>query len=250
MSSAIIGNFLARKVAVVTLISEVNSMCSVVTVVRNYLFVFLSLALMCWAFLLTPAECAVQSLIEQYNNVEACPTNPACMITSQVRLSSDDSNDTDKYISLASVSEKHAIWIGPMPFIEGRTLRGDYFSEILDSFNESTIWEAMAVFKSYLMILPTAPIPGNTEPEASDSQLMALIEKLEQLGVDTAFEVGGARSRASGSGRNQALNEFAHLERWLKLGGRIDYLTTDHSLMRGLDAWLEVTDPAESANMS
>ena len=79
---------------------------------------------------------------------------------------------------------------------------------------------------------PTAHCPTPT----TDAELQGLIAVLKKKGIKTGIEVGGARW---GNGRCDAASmlEFAQLEqkqvsRWIKLGGTIDSVSTDHA-----DVW-------------
>ena len=132
------------------------------------------------------------------------------------------------------------VWVGPMPFTEGRTLRGDWLSTISDAGQWPEVLAQADVLKSYIMVLPSHPVPGKEAPELSDTQLISLALFVRQHGLRVAFEVGGLR-RADGErptkgtwGRRVAETEFSHLKRWLDAGGRIDYLTTDHAVMMNL----------------
>ena len=132
------------------------------------------------------------------------------------------------------------VWVGPMPFSEGRTLRSDWFSTVSEAGEWPRVLAQADVFKSYIMILPLQPLPGKVAPELSDTQLISLALFVRDQGLRVAFEVGGLR-RADGEkpakgtwGKRVAENEFSHLKRWLDAGGRIDYLTTDHAVMMNL----------------
>jgi hypothetical protein len=147
-------------------------------------------------------------------------------------------------------AESQTVWFGPMAFTSEREVRDDYIPMLTDTANWRDIAARADVFKSYIMILPPVPLPGNDAPEISDDELRRLIAVLAEQGLKTAFEVGGARSREAGAGHAAALGEFTWLRRWLDLGGKIDYLSTDHSIAFGLEKWLATKDPAESGAMS
>jgi hypothetical protein len=131
-------------------------------------------------------------------------------------------------------------WVGPMPFKAGRLLRDDFFSTISNPVKWPTVLRHTDVFKSYIMILPEVPIPGKQEPELSDHELKQLVSLVNQHCLKVAFEVGGLRiaegqkARRDAWGKQFAAQEFAHLKRWLDVGGRIDYLTADHPVMMNL----------------
>ncbi len=142
------------------------------------------------------------------------------------------------------------VWFGPKAFVEGRTVRDDFIPMLTNQDHWSEIASRVDVFKGYIMILPDIPVPGKDAPEISDDEMQQLIAVLDDLGLKTAFEVGGARSHEPGAGKQAAQNEFTHLRRWLDLGGRIDFLTTDHSIAKGLEAWLETVDHDFSGEMT
>lgn len=142
------------------------------------------------------------------------------------------------------------VWFGPMAFIEGRDVRDDFVPMLLDTEQWPELFARIDVFKSYIMILPDVPVPGNSAPELSDDDLRALIALFEQNGIQVAFEVGGARSRMPGAGVAAAEQEFQWLSRWIELGGKIDFLTTDHSIAFAIEDWLTTIDPAESGAMT
>lgn len=127
------------------------------------------------------------------------------------------------------------LWIGPMPFTAGRTMRPDFFPMLSDPANWPTVLGSMQIFKSYLMILPDGPLEGKTAPELSDEQLAALATLCRQRGLKVAFEVGGLRQGPLAPdtqwGERHAQTELRWLRRWLRAGGTIDYLTTDHAVM-------------------
>ena len=132
------------------------------------------------------------------------------------------------------------IWVGPMPFTSGRVLRDDFFPTLSDASKWPTVLRRTDVFKSYIMVLPSAPLPKKQKPQLSDDQLRKLALLLKERQVKVAFEVGGLRiapgqkAKKGAWGKEVAANEFTHLKRWLDAGGRIDYLTTDHPVMMNL----------------
>lgn len=136
------------------------------------------------------------------------------------------------------------VWFGPMPFVSARTVREDFIPVLTDADSWETILSKTDVFKSYIMILPTDPVPGKTVPELSDDELRSLIAFIEEHDLKVAFEVGGLRPTGYTytPGKEYAYWEFRHLSRWLDLGGRIDYLTTDHAVTMQIRPWMERLD--------
>ncbi|MCX6361667.1 MAG: hypothetical protein NT029_17825 [Armatimonadetes bacterium] len=132
------------------------------------------------------------------------------------------------------------VWVGPMPFVSDRTFRSDYLPTLLDERLWPAVLKRTRVLKSYLMVLPADPVPGKRAPEASDEQLRALARFVRRHRLKVAFEVGGIRMAADTpcdqAGETTARGELRHLRRWLKAGGRIDYLTTDHAVMMTVGA--------------
>ena len=134
------------------------------------------------------------------------------------------------------------VWVGPMPFTrrDPRELRPDYVDTLTDRSAWPDVLAKTDVFKSYIMVLPSVPLPGRSESELPDRDLRRLVAFTEQQGLRVAFEVGGLR-RAPGEtprpgtwGQRMAEGEYRHLKRWLDAGGRIDYLTSDHAVMHNL----------------
>jgi len=132
------------------------------------------------------------------------------------------------------------VWIGPMPFIEARTLRGDYYPTLVDESQWPTVLARADVFKSYIMVLPRDPVAGKPGPELLDEQLGRLVQFTKEHGLKVAFEVGGIRmgpdTPNDQAGEYTAQSELRHLRRWLDAGGSIDYLTTDHGVMLTIGA--------------
>lgn len=132
------------------------------------------------------------------------------------------------------------VWVGPMPFVQERSFRADYLSTLLDGRRWPESLARARVFKSYLMVLPADPVPPKRAPEASDEQLRALATFCRQHRLKVAFEVGGIRmgpdTPNDQAGEYTAAGELPHLRRWLGVGGRIDYLTTDHAVMLAVGA--------------
>lgn len=130
------------------------------------------------------------------------------------------------------------VWIAPMPFVKARELRTDYFHTLTTPAAWPSVLGRTNVLKSYIMVLPQVPVPGKASPELSDAQLGLLAKFAKDHSLSTAFEVGGlrtsARVRGAQAGERYARSELRHLKRWLRVGGRIDYLTTDHAVMMNM----------------
>lgn len=145
---------------------------------------------------------------------------------------------TAAFATLIALTAAHAgdrLWVGPMPFIEARTLRDDYYSTITDADKWPTVLAKADVFKSYLMVLPSDPVPGKPGPELSDKRMQRMAKFVRDHNLKVAFEVGGIRmgpdTPNDQAGEYTAKGELTHLTRWLANGGTIDYLTTDHGVM-------------------
>jgi hypothetical protein len=126
-----------------------------------------------------------------------------------------------------------------MPFVEGRTLRTDYFAVLADPAAWPTVLGRTQVLKSYIMVLPDVPVEGKAAPELSDAQLGQLAALCRARGLKMAFEIGGLRQTPGSRpddrwGEACAAGELKWLRRWVRAGGTIDYLTTDHAVMMNL----------------
>lgn len=141
-------------------------------------------------------------------------------------------------LTASADSSSDRIWVGPMPFVEGRDLRPDWTGNLLDESNWASILKQADVFKSYLMVLPEDHCAGKTTPELTDEQMLQLINLLRKHEIKVAFEVGGLRNSTEiggeQAGEKYAEFELRHLRRWKKLGGQIDYITTDHAVMMNI----------------
>ncbi|NSW56187.1 MAG: hypothetical protein HPY44_09240 [Armatimonadetes bacterium] len=153
--------------------------------------------------------------------------------------------------------EADRIWVGPMPFITGREIRRDYFSTLTNPAAWPTVLARTDVFKSYIMVPPRDPLPGEDQPQSSDEELRGLAAFMRQRGIKIAFEVGGLRitDRLFGplAGEKYAQTELTHLRRWIDCGGSVDYLTTDHAIMmnmRGAGFTGPGVSPERPGNMS
>jgi hypothetical protein len=136
-------------------------------------------------------------------------------------------------------------------------VRADYIPVVTDAAAWSEVLSRTDVFKSYIMLLPSQPVPGNREPEVADRELRSLIRLVERHGLETAFEVGGLRCVrgicGETAGEEYAEVELRHLRRWLDAGGRIEYLTADHALtmnMRGVGVPGPGLDPERPCRMT
>jgi hypothetical protein len=134
-------------------------------------------------------------------------------------------------------SENDRFWFGPMAFGEDDTSRGwavpslrPNYQNTFQLLNPTDFSDGkLNVFKTYIMILPAEV--------STDIQLQKLINGITQKNLKVAIEVGGMRTSqfcGVNAGALSAKSELSLLNRWTKLGGRIDYLTTDHSLMSSL----------------
>lgn len=146
------------------------------------------------------------------------------------------------------------VWIGPMPFIEARTLRPDYYPTLVDETKWPTVLARADVFKSYIMVLPRDPVAGKPGPELSDEELGRLVQFTREHGLKVAFEVGGIRmgpdTPNDQAGEQTAQSELRHLRRWLDAGGSIDYITTDHGVMLTIGAPYVAPDQHKGRGMT
>jgi hypothetical protein len=140
------------------------------------------------------------------------------------------------------------VWIGPNPFQESRRpgearvpgklhpLRTDWLPILTTADKWSTVLAKTQVLKLYINILGEEGSTG--VPKLSDAELRQLIQFVQGHHLKIAFEIGGLRTSAKicgdMAGETEAANELALLKRWLGLGGNIDYLTTDHAVMKNL----------------
>ena len=101
----------------------------------------------------------------------------------------------------------------------------------------NTSWPTLAArtstFKLFLDVLrPNTPSNPNAH---TDDELRALIEALKRQDMEVGVEIGGARWQAGRCDVSAALayaaGEQAVVGRWLKLGGTIDRVTTDHACL-------------------
>lgn len=159
------------------------------------------------------------------------------------------------------------VWVGPSPFVQvehtptsfSRELRGDFVPILCAANGWPSLLSRTDVFKSYVMLLPKAPLPEKAEPELTDADLRRLLVMVRENDLKVAFETGGLRLHKALQGREdqagewQAESELRLLHRWLDAGGRIDYLTTDHAVMmnlRGLGFPGPGLDPNRSSKLT
>jgi hypothetical protein len=73
---------------------------------------------------------------------------------------------------------------------------------------------------------------------STDAELKALVDVLKQREIKVGFEIGGARFGAGRCNLTEGLAyakfEQAQVERWIKLGGEIHSVTTDHASVKGV----------------
>lgn len=125
------------------------------------------------------------------------------------------------------------IFYGPRQPNLNHTTRTDLFP-LLNA--PDTAWPNLASKTSYLKLFlsmvactPSAGCPTPT----TDEELQGLIAALKKHGIKTGIEVGGARwgnSRCNAAEMLKfAANEQKHVGRWIRLGGEIDSVSTDHA---------------------
>ena len=137
--------------------------------------------------------------------------------------------------AVASAPVPPGVWYGPSYHeLDGAT-RTDLFPLLT---TPSTSWPKLAkqssTFKLFLDVLFVPDTPGLPAGHGStDDELSGLIKTLKQLGMKVGIEVGGARWGAGHCTKEETLAyaavEQAHVARWIKLGGNIDSMTTDHA---------------------
>lgn len=138
----------------------------------------------------------------------------------------------------ANQDHRDAIWIGPNAFAEvegwtGKGPRPDFLSTATNGENWASVLKHAGVFKTYRNVLDKGLYRGAKKPIYTDDQLRDLIAFLKTHNLKTAIEVGGLRFRAGsdgkGMGKRYAIDlDIPALKRWERLGGTIDYITTDN----------------------
>ena len=130
------------------------------------------------------------------------------------------------------------VWYGPNPFQHTTSLRSghsrdlrarpDFYPNVLQpAMSWPDLAKRTGVFKIFLDMLYTGI--------STDAQLIGLIGVVQQQGLRTGIEVGGARCGARAAAISPPPSptlEQRDVARWLSLGGRIDSLSTDHA-----DVW-------------
>jgi hypothetical protein len=142
---------------------------------------------------------------------------------------------------LAAAPPTVDVWYGPNSLVPGAHIRGDYFGNVSDIEGS---WPQLSgdvtTFKIFLDMLYGPPGTGGLTPGmgSTDAQLSALIAALKVRGIRTGVEVGGT-AWTNGHCTLEETLEYAASEqkwvgRWLKLGGAIDSLTTDHANVKNV----------------
>ena len=138
------------------------------------------------------------------------------------------------------------IWYGPGSInTVVRGLRDDFMSQVTHKENWPVVHQNTAVFKQFIETLYLYPRVG--ERCYSDEALKRLAGFVTASGFESAFEVGALRwtkkRHGPGSGREYAAEEIALLQRWVKAGGTVDYLTADHPVMWNVGLCLQGAKP-------
>jgi hypothetical protein len=138
---------------------------------------------------------------------------------------------------VATAARPHPdVWYGPASLLPGAHIRPDFFGNV-SSIDAS--WPQLAsdvtTFKIFLDMLYGPPGENGVPADmgSTDAELSALIAALKVHGIRTGVEVGGTAWSGKFCNLSQTL-AYAAMEqrwvgRWLKLGGTIDSLTTDHA---------------------
>ena len=140
------------------------------------------------------------------------------------------------------------IWYGPGSInTVTRALRDDFMPQVTDKRNWPVVHANTAVFKQFIETL--YPRRKRGEPCYSDATLKRLAEFVTGSGFKSAFEFGALRwtkkkkDHGPGSGRRYAAEEIKLLQRWVKAGGTVDYLTADHAVMWNVGLCLQGPKP-------
>jgi hypothetical protein len=127
------------------------------------------------------------------------------------------------YIATASPTPK--IFYGPQTRNLNHTLRTELFP-LLNSPN--TAWPKLAAKTSFLKMFTNMLYQSSTNVE-----LQGLIAALKKQNIKVGIEIGGARWGAGRCNLAQALEYVAKEQkivgRWIKLGGEINSVSTDHA---------------------
>lgn len=149
-----------------------------------------------------------------------------------------------------TIRSPQQVWVGPNPFNQFktpgvsrprndvRTLRQDWIPILTDASAWKFVLEHTSVLKTYIMILGNNPSPQKAITGLTDTQLKALVQFTRDHALKMAFEVGGLRTSAlicgNQAGEMSARRDLALLDRWLTAGGQIDFITTDHALVKNM----------------
>ena len=154
----------------------------------------------------------------------------------ELRDAGCNSSAVSQFCRPPAPTPKLDVWYGPNPFLPGARIRDDFFGNVTAV---DTSWpqlaEEVTTFKIFLDMLYGPPGHPGLAPGvgSTDKQLSDLIAVLKARDIRTGVEVGGT---GWGKGRCNLEQELAYaakeqqwVERWLRLGGTIDSLTTDHA---------------------
>lgn len=119
---------------------------------------------------------------------------------------------------------RNRIWVGPASLGTGG-IREDYVDMLTDKSKWSTVFEKTSTTKLYIEFLY----------RASDDDLGRIAQFVKENELAVAVEVGGIRIAPAGTqghelGVQAAKIEYAHLANFIRLGGHVNYITTDHSM--------------------
>jgi len=126
--------------------------------------------------------------------------------------------------TLPNEQARNRIWVGPTPFRVGG-MRDDYVDMLTDKSKWSTVFEKTSTIKLYIEYLY----------RASEDDLRRIAEFVKKNELAVAVEVGGIRMTPAGTpghslGAEAARAEYAHLAKFIRLGGHVNYISTDHSM--------------------
>lgn len=128
---------------------------------------------------------------------------------------------------MAKVSDQ--IWVCPLPMdlTHKSRIMPDFVPIIVQKENWPEVFGRTAVYKTYIEALG----------KFSDEELAALGRFVRENDLPVAVELGGIRMAAmrpevadTAIGIESAKIEWPVLERFIRLGGRVEYITTDHAL--------------------
>lgn len=151
--------------------------------------------------------------------------------------------------SLHSASQQDAqIWYGPGTLnTVTRGIRDDFLQQFTDVKNWKTTYQEQPVFKQFIETIYPQTLASTGRPRYTDQDLARLAKFTREAGLKCAFEFGAlrwsAKNHGKGSGIRYAQEEIELLRRWQRLGGSVDYLTTDHAVMWNLGLCLQGSKP-------